>query len=506
VQGYDVSVYQGSFGWAGTGVAFGYARISDGLGTIDGTFDGNWSRMKAAGVLRGAYQFFEPGEDEVAQANMMVQKVGGTLGDGDLPCMIDVEVNGGQSGGTIAAKVKSWLGIVERGTGKKPVIYTGSYFWDGNVGDTSMGSWPIWIAAYGPTCPALPNGWTNWLFWQYSDGGGSLDHDVFNGTLAQLQGLARPPNTPPKGYLDNADCTQVNGWSQDDDVPTKSIAVHVYFDGAAGASGATGVPTTADQYRKDLCTALGSCNHAFSLATPRSLMDGKGHPVYAYGIDSTGGPNTLLTNSPKSFTCKTPAPPVGAIKRWIPSPTVLSAWKLSTFMDLAHYDDATLGAVPKGPDLDATPTVVIADNGAPEVWVIDGNERRHVVDPASMAAWRFPAPTKWAATKVDAVAQGRDWPAAPLLAQASAPEVYVFDTAPPTPGADAGPSGTSGPGTDAGTPPLEGTASQMNGSSDGCDVSAKRIGGEGFGFLGMAFASMLTALRFRRRGHRFEER
>ena len=66
----------------------------------DSQFTSNWSKMKAAGVLRGAYQFFEPGDDIAAQANLMIQAVG-VLGDGDLPCMIDVEVTGGQSGATM---------------------------------------------------------------------------------------------------------------------------------------------------------------------------------------------------------------------------------------------------------------------------------------------------------------------------------------------------------------------------------------------------------------------
>jgi len=197
VQGYDVSVFQGAFAWQGRGVAFGFARISDGTGTIDPQFEGNWARMKAAGVLRGAYQFFEPGGDEVAQANLMVQKVG-RLGSGDLPAMIDVEVTGGKNGATIAAKVRRWLQIVEAGTGRRPIIYTGSFFWQDNVGDATFGDYPVWIAAYGTTCPSLPPGWSNWTFWQYSDGNGALDHDVFNGTREQLEALAHA-NAPPPG-------------------------------------------------------------------------------------------------------------------------------------------------------------------------------------------------------------------------------------------------------------------------------------------------------------------
>ncbi|MBI3201943.1 MAG: hypothetical protein HYZ29_10400, partial [Myxococcales bacterium] len=196
-QGADVSSWQGDFDWTKAGVTYGYARISDGANYIDKWFEANWKEMKALGILRGAYQYFEPGQDATAQANLMVQKVGGKLGPGDLPCMIDVEATGGQSPATIAAKIKTWIKIVEAGTGKKPIIYTGAYFWQDHVKDTSFGSYPLWIAAYGPSCPSIPDGWTNWTFWQYCDGqtqycsnGKGFDRDVFNGTAAELKALA----------------------------------------------------------------------------------------------------------------------------------------------------------------------------------------------------------------------------------------------------------------------------------------------------------------------------
>jgi GH25 family lysozyme M1 (1,4-beta-N-acetylmuramidase) len=197
VQGVDVSHYQGAFDWTSAkagGTVFGYASIGDGTGYSDPDFTSNWSNMKAAGVLRGAYQYFEPGQDPTAQANLMIQAVG-LLGGGDLPCMVDVETTGGQSGATIAANVRTWINAVTAGTGRTPFIYTGPSFWDGSVGDTSFGSIPLWIADYGPPggCPAAPNGWANWTIWQYGDSGGSLDQDVWNGSLAQLEALAAPP-------------------------------------------------------------------------------------------------------------------------------------------------------------------------------------------------------------------------------------------------------------------------------------------------------------------------
>ncbi len=189
VQGVDVSDYQPNFDWVAAKVQFGYAQVSDGTGNPDTTFDANWTNMKKAHVLRGAYQFFRPAEDEVKQANMVIAKVG-KLGPGDLPAMIDVEDMGGLSAAVVAAKVKHWLQLVESATGLRPFIYTGSYFWEDNVKDVTLGATPIWIAAYGVTCPSVPAGWKNWTFWQYSDGNTKLDHDVFNGTLAQLQAFS----------------------------------------------------------------------------------------------------------------------------------------------------------------------------------------------------------------------------------------------------------------------------------------------------------------------------
>ncbi|MEB2313126.1 MAG: GH25 family lysozyme [Sorangiineae bacterium] len=217
IQGRDVSFYQGDFDWnaqKAAGVVFGYARMGDGVGYADSQFAANWSKMKAAGILRGAYQYFEPDEDEVTQANLMIAAVG-ELGEGDLPAMIDVESTGGQPGATIAAKIANWLKLVEAGTGKPPIIYTGPYFWQDNVGSTAFSQTPLWTAHYGVSCPLIPPGWSNWTIWQYSDGDGSLDHDVFNGSLEDLQKLAAAPG-PQYPIIVHRSAADINGDGQSD--------------------------------------------------------------------------------------------------------------------------------------------------------------------------------------------------------------------------------------------------------------------------------------------------
>jgi hypothetical protein len=73
---------------------------------------------------------------------------------------------------------------------------------------------------------------------------------------------------------------------------------------------------TAGDSRADLCTSLGSCAHAFTLAPPHALLDGKPHTARAYATDTGTGLKVLLPGSPKTFTCAPPtdaaAPPASA--------------------------------------------------------------------------------------------------------------------------------------------------------------------------------------------------
>jgi len=199
VEGIDVSQYQGNINWTqvkASGRQFAIIRVSDGTGYPDPYFAQNWAGAKNAGLIRGAYQFFEPGGDAVAQANLLLQKMG-SLGAGDLPPMIDVEATGGQSGATTPSKIHQWVNTVQAAPGRKPLVYTGTWFWDPSVGSSDFASYPLVESWYcSSCCPNLPKPWSTFAMWQYSSTGsvsgisGNVDLDKFNGTLAQLQQLA----------------------------------------------------------------------------------------------------------------------------------------------------------------------------------------------------------------------------------------------------------------------------------------------------------------------------
>lgn len=205
VKGIDVSYYQGTINWTavkGDGVKFAYIRASDGLNTIDSKFAANWSGSRAAGIKHGAYQFFRPGQDAIAQADLLLQKIGGKLEADDLPPVIDVEASDGQSAATITAKVKAWVARVKAATGRDPVIYTGFYFWRDSVGAPDVTSSPLWHAQYSSAeCPNIAPPWQKWAIWQYSSSGtvagisGNVDMNRWNGDEASLQAFLGPPST-----------------------------------------------------------------------------------------------------------------------------------------------------------------------------------------------------------------------------------------------------------------------------------------------------------------------
>lgn len=214
-KGIDVSKWQATVDWAkvaGDGVKFGVARTSDGTTYDDAYFTANWQGMKNNGIIRGAYQFFRPDQDPVAQAKFMISKLNkaGGLKSGDLPPVLDLEKNGGLSTSGVVKAVDKWIAYIEQNTGRRPIIYTGSYFWDSNAATTKYSSYPLWTAHYTTkSCPLVPNAWSKWAIWQYTDKGkvngvsGSCDMNRFNGTVSDIMALAAKsvinPPSPDQG-------------------------------------------------------------------------------------------------------------------------------------------------------------------------------------------------------------------------------------------------------------------------------------------------------------------
>lgn len=196
VQGIDVSSHQPSVDWSQVlqaGKTFAFMRATDGLDYTDSQFGTYWNGALEAGVLRGAYHFYRTNDDPTAQAENFLSVV--HLLPGDLPPVVDFEkTTGSESISQILQNLQTWLDVVEKATGRVPIIYTGPDYWN-SFGTSAFGSYPLWVAEYGVQSPKPAAGWPAWTFWQYSETGSvpgisvPVDLDVFSGTLAELQSL-----------------------------------------------------------------------------------------------------------------------------------------------------------------------------------------------------------------------------------------------------------------------------------------------------------------------------
>lgn len=200
LNGIDVSHHNGVIDWKTTlssEISFAYAKATEGLGVKDSQFAANYQAMKDNGLLRGAYHFFRPGTDPDGQSQNFLSVVA-SLEPGDLPPVLDIEVDDGQSPTTIINGVQRWLDTVQAALGRQPVIYTSASFWNTKLGGTAaFARRPLWVAHYtAKPAPSMPNGFADYAFWQYSENGsvpgitGNVDLDRFKGPLADLKTLA----------------------------------------------------------------------------------------------------------------------------------------------------------------------------------------------------------------------------------------------------------------------------------------------------------------------------
>ncbi|MEU7874780.1 GH25 family lysozyme [Dactylosporangium sp. NPDC049140] len=212
LRGLDVSGYQGNVDWpavAAGGASFAYIKATESTGHVNGYFGQQYNGAASAGLIRGAYHFAHPDASSgSAQADFFVDHGGGWTADGrTLPGALDIEYNPG-SGGTcyglgrtaMIGWIASFTARYRSRTGRSPVIYTTTDWWNTCTGntDTFAVDDPLWIARPAASPLSLPNGWSTYTFWQ-NHGAGTFpgDQDVFNGGPADLRAFALGDYTPP---------------------------------------------------------------------------------------------------------------------------------------------------------------------------------------------------------------------------------------------------------------------------------------------------------------------
>ena len=201
IRGIDISHYQERVNWeklrnASIGdspVSFVFIKATEGEKLFDDNFNRNFANAKRNDIIRGAYHFFIPGISARKQAEFYLSIA--QLEPGDLPPVLDIEKKGDLTPEQLRREAKTWLDIVEKEYGVKPILYTGYKFKVDYLNTPEFDAYPYWIAHYYVEKLAYKGKWT---FWQYTDCGkvsginGFVDCNIFNGSLQELEALTLP--------------------------------------------------------------------------------------------------------------------------------------------------------------------------------------------------------------------------------------------------------------------------------------------------------------------------
>ena len=166
-RGIDLSSHSGTVDWASVaraGYSFAFVKATEGMDLADPSFKTHWSRIKDAGLVRGAYHFYVTEDDPDKQAQFFIDTV--TLEPGDLAPVVDIELIGHATQPGLTERLRRMLDRLEQHYGIKPLIYTSPTFWNSHLDDT-FGEYPLWIAEYQVDEPRIPVGWSRWSLWQF---------------------------------------------------------------------------------------------------------------------------------------------------------------------------------------------------------------------------------------------------------------------------------------------------------------------------------------------------
>jgi lysozyme len=198
VAGIDLSEKNGKFNWSLIGkgsedIHFAFIKATEALDIIDSRFNENIKSAQESGILVGAYHWLCPG----LHVGQQFELFSSTVKDfrGMLPpvvCLVayqtpleEMEIN-----------IKSFLILIEKKVGVKPIIFTSDTFWGTYLPKSDWGcNYPLWIDKPGAFWPPQLWPWAGWTFWQNSYQArlpginANLGINLFNGTIKDLKNM-----------------------------------------------------------------------------------------------------------------------------------------------------------------------------------------------------------------------------------------------------------------------------------------------------------------------------
>lgn len=166
-------------------------RATMGNSSKDKNFDYFWQKAQEHQLIRGAYHFYRPDEDPIKQAESYLKIV--DLREGDLRPVLDIEkLPRRKSQEQYLKDIQTWLDIVEKTYGKKPIIYTYYHFYKDFLRGR-FDDYPLWLANYNDVL--APSYEDKWKIWQFTEKGISagvnskIDLNIYNGSKWEMSEL-----------------------------------------------------------------------------------------------------------------------------------------------------------------------------------------------------------------------------------------------------------------------------------------------------------------------------
>jgi GH25 family lysozyme M1 (1,4-beta-N-acetylmuramidase) len=209
-QGTDVSNLTTVTSWANVkadGITFTGVMAYDGATVTNPSYNAQVTGALAQGLFVMPYVVADPlriaGAAQFDKAWPVIDGVTGhayAKGGQYLPVALDLEAQPqvtsdacyGLNTTDMITWIKQFLSEAKLKTGVTPVVYSNPNWWQACTGgSTAFSGYPLWIADYGVSAPAIPAGWSGYTFWQSSgsatlngiSGAGQADLDQLGGDI-----------------------------------------------------------------------------------------------------------------------------------------------------------------------------------------------------------------------------------------------------------------------------------------------------------------------------------
>ena len=177
--GIDVSHWNGKIRWDHIDpleVVYAWVKVSEGKTFRDPKRRQNLEGARKHGILVGGYHFGRPENNTPKEdVDNFLLGYGGSIPTSDIMPVLDLEA--GVKGDPDHNRQWSleWLEILQKETGRTPMVYTAKWFVNGwmkrNV--DGLDKYPLWVADYTTkrTDPDWIGTWPEWSVWQWTSKG-----------------------------------------------------------------------------------------------------------------------------------------------------------------------------------------------------------------------------------------------------------------------------------------------------------------------------------------------